>query len=165
MALSELPLVGVSACLLGQKVRYDGDHKYTPLIAEELKNYCRLVAVCPEMEIGLGVPRAKIQLTKVGPDIKVIKIDEIGLEVTDLLIAFATQFINRYPLSGIILQDRSPSCGVDNVKLFSQKGEQIGFNSGIFATTVMGLMPNIEVIQVSQLQNMRDIEHYIKKLY
>jgi len=67
------PVVAVSACLLGQAVRYDGQDKYTSLIAEELKKYCRLIAVCPEVEIGLGVPRVKIQLTQIESSIKQIE--------------------------------------------------------------------------------------------
>ncbi len=164
ITLQNLPAVGVSACLLGQKVRYDGKDKYSSLIAEELKQYCRLIAVCPEVEIGLGVPRTKIQLTQVGSDIKVLKKDEANVDVTDQLAEFALRFINQYSISGLVLQDKSPSCGIGNTKLFSQSGEEIGVSSGIFAKTIMQLSPDLIVIKASQLQNKNEIEQFAKSL-
>ena len=157
-----MPLVAVSACLLGQRVRYDGRDKYTSLIAEELKKYCRLVAVCPEVEIGLGVPRAKIQLTQIGTAIKVLKADDV--DVTEPLADFAVRFINQYPFSGLVLQDESPSCGINNTKLFSITGEQIGIASGLFAKTVMDCLPELVVVQASQFQSKEDVEAFVKRL-
>ncbi len=159
-----MPLVAVSACLLGQQVRYDGRDKYTSLIAEELKKYCRLVAVCPEVEIGLGVPRAKIQLTQVGTAIKVLKTDEANVDVTELLADFAVRFINQYSFSGLVLQDKSPSCGINNTKLFSITGEQIGVESGLFAKTIIDLLPDLVVAQACQLQSKSDVEAFVKRL-
>ncbi len=164
MNSANLPLVGVSACLLGQRVRYDGQDKYTPVIAEELKKSCQLVPVCPEVEIGLGIPRAKIQLTQVGSIIKVLKTDEPDVDVAQLLTDFASQFITKYRLSGLVLQDKSPSCGIDNVKLFSEKGLQIGLSSGLFSKTIISLMPDLVVIQASQLQNIEDVKQFINQL-
>lgn len=161
----QLPVVAVSACLLGQPVRYDGKDKYTGLIAEELNKYCRLLAVCPEVEIGLGVPRAKIQLTALNGQIKVLKTDEPNVDVSDLLAGFAVQFTHQHALSGLVLQDKSPSCGVDNSKLFSETGEQIGLASGLFAKTIIDRMPHLVVIQASQLQSISDVQHFVKSLH
>ena len=96
---NSLPIVGVSACLLGQQVRYDGRDKYIPLIAKELKKYCSIVAVCPEVEIGLAVPRDKIQLTQIGSTIKVLKENDPTCDFTDALKNFSRSFINFYPAS------------------------------------------------------------------
>ena len=158
------PVVGVSACLLGQAVRYDGQDKHTPLIAEELKQHCKLIAVCPEIEIGLGVPRAKIQLTQIGTSIKVLKKDETNSDVSGALQNFAIQFVNQNSLSGLVLQDKSPSCGVGNTKLFSEAGEQIGVSSGLFAKTIMDLMLNLVVVQASQLHSKSDIEQFVNSI-
>ena len=160
-----LPVVAVSACLLGQAVRYDGKDKYSSLIAEELNKYCRLLAVCPEVEIGLGVPRAKIQLTAVKGQIKVLKTDEPNVDVSDLLADFAIQFTSQHALSGLVLQDKSPSCGMDNTKLFSEAGEQIGLASGLFAKTIADRMPHLVVIQASQLQSKNDVQQFVKSLH
>ena len=159
-----LPIVGVSACLLGQHVRYDGKHKYTHLIAEELKKHCSLIAVCPEVEIGLGIPRPKIQLTQMGATIRVLQKDDSNIDVTDSLVKFAIKFANQHSLKGMVLQDKSPSCGLANTKLFSQSGEQIGVSSGLFTTTIMDLLPDLVVIQASQLQSKSDIEQFVKRL-
>ena len=164
MQVYEKPAVAVSACLLGQAVRYDGKDKYTSLIAEELNKYCKLIAVCPEIEIGLGVPRAKIQLTQVGSSIKVLKTDGTKSDVSSELQKFAIQFVNQNSLSGLVLQDKSPSCGVGNTKLFSVSGEQVGVSSGLFAKTIMDLMPNLVVVQASQLQSKSDIEQFVNSI-
>ena len=161
---NEKPAVAVSACLLGQAVRYDGQDKYTHLIAEELEKYCKLIAVCPEIEIGLGVPRTKIQLTQIGSSIKVLKTDGTNADVSGALQEFAIQFANQNALSGLVLQDKSPSCGVGNTKLFSGTGVQIGVSSGVFAKTIIDLMPNLVVVQASQLQSKSQIELFVKSL-
>lgn len=160
---SNLPLVAVSACLLGQQVRYDGKAKYTSIIAEELNKSCRLIAVCPELEIGLGVPREKIQLTQVDDQIRALKIDRSD-DVSDLLVDFAEQFINQYGLAGMVLQDRSPSCGMGNTKLYSQDGKMIGMDSGLFAATIIKRLPGLPVICVSQLQSKQDVLQFSEKL-
>lgn len=158
------PCVAVSACLLGQRVRYDGRDKYTSLIAEELENYCHLLPVCPEVEIGLGVPRAKIQLTQVGTKIRVLQADDPSKDYSQALIDFSTSYVSQCSLSGMILQDKSPSCGINNTKVFSQSGDLIGLGSGLFATTIMELLPELVVIQASQLQTSADVEQFVNRL-
>lgn len=162
--MSSRPLVAVSACLLGQKVRYDGKDKYTALIAEELSKHCQLIAVCPEVEIGLAVPRLKIQLTQVKNHIRVLQKDDPSIDLTNSLADFAKQFVNQQAWSGLVLQDKSPSCGIANTKLFSASGEQIGHSSGIFAKTVLGLLPSLVIVQASQLQSLDDITQFVKQL-
>ena len=162
--MKQLPIVAVSACLLGQKVRYDGEHKYTRLIAEELNKYCQLIPVCPEVEIGLGVPREKIQLTQVGSTIKVLTLNKAKEDVSADLISFAKKFVTQNSFSGLILQDKSPSCGVNNTKLYSEAGQQIGLSSGLFAATVMSLLPHVIIVQESQLQNEKEIENFLNRL-
>jgi len=162
--VSDLPLVAVSACLLGQAVRYDGKDKYTTLIAEELKKHCQLLAVCPEMEIGLGVPREKIQLTQVGQTIRVLKQNDPNTDLTDQLKIFAEQFAKQHKVAGLVLQDRSPSCGVANTQVYSEQGEPIAVDSGIFAATMLELRPDLVIVQASQLQNKHDIFTFVEKI-
>jgi uncharacterized protein YbbK (DUF523 family) len=158
------PLVAVSACLLGQKVRYDGKDKYTSLIAEELAKSCHLIAICPEVEIGLGVPRDKIQLTQVGTEIKVLKINDPTVDVSKPLAELALQFIRQHALSGLVLQDKSPSCGLGNVKLFSETGEQIGISSGFFVAAIVHQKPNLPVALASQLLSKQDVSRFLQSL-
>lgn len=163
--MADLPIVAVSACLLGQKVRYDGKDKYSGLIAEELEKYCHLIAVCPEVEIGLGVPREKIQLTQVGSTIKVLKEKEPKEDVSVALISFAKHFVSQNTISGMVLQDRSPSCGIGNTRLFSEDGREIGVDSGLFAKTIVTEFSKVVVVQESQLQNTADIISFVARLY
>jgi len=160
----KLPLVAVSACLLGHAVRYDGKDKYTSLIAKELSKYCCLLAICPEVEIGLGVPREKIQLTQLGRGIRVLKAADSTVDVTDLLVGFSIQFIKQQPLSGVVLQDKSPSCGLENAKLFSEAGEIIGLASGLFAQTIKRQLPDLPIVLASQLQSKQDVLEFAHRI-
>ncbi len=162
--MNNLPLVAVSACLLGHAVRYDGKDKYTHLIAEELKKYCQLLPICPELEIGLGVPRSKIQLTQVGQTIRVLKQEDSSTDLTEPLTIFATQFASQHSLAGLVLQDRSPSCGVNNTQVYSPEGEVVGVGSGLFATTMLEIAPDLVIIQASQLSNKQAISLFVKRL-
>jgi len=162
--MTNLPLVAVSACLLGHAVRYDGKDKYTSLIAKELSKHCCLLAICPEVEIGLGVPREKIQLTQLGNDIRVLKAEDSTIDVTDLLVGFSIQFIQQQPLSGLVLQDKSPSCGLDNATLFSEVGNKIGLASGLFAETIRKQLPDLPIVLASQLQNKQDVLEFVHRI-
>ncbi|MFK5950715.1 MAG: DUF523 domain-containing protein [Methylococcales bacterium] len=162
--MNNLPLVAVSACLLGHAVRYDGKDKYTCLIAEELKKYCQLLPICPELEIGLGVPRSKIQLTQVGQTVKVLKQDDPNTDLAEPLKIFATQFASQHSLAGLVLQDRSPSCGVKNTQVYSLEGKVIGVGSGLFAATMLEIAPDLVMVQASQLSNKQAISWFVKKL-
>lgn len=162
--MNNRPLVAVSACLLGHAVRYDGQHKYAHLLVKELEHHCQLIALCPEVEIGLGIPRAKIQLTQVGSTIKVLKTDEMNVDVATNLATYARKFVNQYSLSGMVLQDKSPSCGIGNVNLFSESGKKIGLGTGAFASAIIKLLPSLQVVQASQLHNKIDIQTFLKKI-
>ena len=162
--MSQLPIVAVSACLLGKEVRYDGKHKYSYLISKQLARHCQLIPVCPEVEIGLGIPREKIQLMQISSGVRVVNVSNKAVDVTALLIAFAKQFVAKYSLSGLVLQDRSPSCGIGNAKLFSKNNELVGVSSGLFAATVMNLLPSLVVIQESQLQDEESIDCFVQKV-
>lgn len=159
-----LPVVGVSACLLGQHVRYDGRHKYTSLIVEELSKHCQLLAVCPEVGIGLGIPRPKIQLTQVGATIKVLQQNQADVDVTSELVDFAARFVKQHTLNGMVLQDKSPSCGIGNTPIYSESGKVISDSSGLFAATVIDLLPELPVIRASQLQSKDDVAMFVFKL-
>jgi len=158
------PLVAVSACLLGHAVRYDGKDKYTRLIAEELQKYCRLVAVCPELEVGLGVPRPKIQLTQVKQTVRVLREDNAEIDLTEPLVSFAIQFSKQYDLAGLVLQDKSPSCGLGNTKVYSQQGKVIAKGDGVFSATLLDILPSLLIVQASQLQNKNDIFSFVKAI-
>jgi len=112
-------VIGVSSCLLGENVRYDGGNRLQGYIADTLGNIFTLKSFCPEMAIGLGVPRETIKLVQQGDEIRCVGTHTRTLDVTDKLIDLAYQHRPLHEnLCGYIFKKGSPSCGVKNVKLY-----------------------------------------------
>ncbi len=146
------PLIAVSACLLGQPVRYDGASKPDPYVLSVLAKSARLIAICPEMAIGLGVPRAKIEIVQTHDRRRVLGVDNRALDVTAALRECARQFLRDNPrLSGLVLKSASPSCGTNDTPVFDLAGNEIGHGSGGFAQTIMALRPDLPVIDENAL--------------
>jgi uncharacterized protein YbbK (DUF523 family) len=104
--------VGISACLLGQEVRYDGGHKRSAFCSDDLQAFVKYVPVCPEVGAGLGLPRPTIRLEYRGDQTRVIRSSD-GADVTPDLQDFSAQTANQLTqLSGYIFCARSPSCGM-----------------------------------------------------
>lgn len=145
--------LGVSACLLGERVRYDGGDRREPCIADELARDCELVAICPEVAIGLGVPRPPVRLELRDGRVAARGIEHPALDVTQRLLEYAEQMMPRLAaLDGCIFKARSPSCGVDSTPLY-RDGAQIGSRAGIFAAAVMQALPGLPVIEEEALRD------------
>lgn len=144
-------LIGISSCLLGEPVRYDGGHKYDAYINETLARYFDFAPMCPETAIGLGVPRPTIQLTERDGVMRAISSDA-GQDLTEALGHYADlqQPVHRL-LSGYIFKSRSPSCGVAN--------------NGIYADRLMRNLPTLPVVEESRLAEPLWREHFIKCVY
>jgi uncharacterized protein YbbK (DUF523 family) len=114
-------LIGVSACLLGEHVRYDGGHKRNTFLLEELAPHVRLIPVCPEVGIGLGVPREAIRLVRRGDRVRLL--GSAGADYTDAMRRWAGTVIGELrerKLSGFVLKKGSPSCGVERVRVWDE---------------------------------------------
>lgn len=159
-----LPQVAISACLTGQAVRYDGNHKLTPLLIESLIQHATLLPVCPEVAIGLSIPRNKIQLTYQNGEIRVLDSINPDVDLTDLLHDYALQFSKQYILSGLVLQEKSPSCGIDNCKLFSKQGKIISYASGIFAATLIKLNPELPACCAADLTDKQTMDDFVQQV-
>ena len=147
------PRLGVSACLLGQPVRYDGGHKLDRWITEELGRLFELVPFCPEAEVGLGTPRPPVQLVEVGEEIRVQGVGEPGLDVTRLLRGFHGQAQARIAgLCGFVLKAGSPSCGLD-VDVFDHNSHPTRRHAGVFAAAVVAADPELPVEQEDRLRD------------
>ena len=139
--------VGVSSCLLGHEVRYDASHKRNPFVTEALSRYFRYVPVCPEVAIGLPTPRPAIRLEWAEDErIRVRGVHRREIEVTEALEAYGRQKGEELTwLSGYILKAKSPSCGMERVKVFKPDGHPAGFTGrGAYARTLLAentLMP------------------------
>ena len=161
-----IPLVAVSSCLLGEKVRYDGTDKYCASLSE-LAGQIRLVAVCPEVEIGLGIPRQPIQLVAADGEIRVRGVEDRTLDVTDRLLICAEEVVNRLAvISGYIFKSGSPSCGIKNAMVYSKdfnaKGSENG--TGIFAGRILGLLEDLPFEDEKRLGDVHIRQQFLAKV-
>lgn len=154
------PSLAVSSCLLGQNVRYDGQNKLVPSIAEKLPNFFTLIPVCPEVEVGLGVPREPIQRELESGKVR-LRTVQSKKDLTEQMESFAAAKITELQqkkISGYILKSKSPSCGLVGVKLFSGEGEPRAEGSGVFTAALSTRWPFLPKVEETQLFEQR--EHF-----
>lgn len=150
---SRRPWIGVSACLLGQAVRYDGGHKLDRLITDGLGRYFGFCPVCPEVGIGMGVPRPPIHLVLLGDGVHARGVDDPRRDVSQALRGFARETLSRWTgVSGFIFKQGSPSCGLDTV-LHDAAGQAVGAGRGLFAEVVTRGLPALPVAAEGQLSD------------
>lgn len=131
-ALLPTPTVAISACLAGDHVRYDGDHKAQPLVLQTLARHVIWVRFCPEVAAGFGIPRPPIQLRRrdrgsKDSDIRVVEVAAPSRDRTNALqrgVADMMQQLGQQPPDAIVLKARSPSCGPGNTPLFNDDGNR-----------------------------------------
>lgn len=138
------PRVGVSACLLGEEVRHDGRHKRSRAVVELIGPEVDWVAVCPEVEVGMPVPREPVVLVGAGP--RLVGATS-GVDHTGAMLRFAEARIAAVdPLDGYVLKSRSPSCGLEGVP-----GSPTG--AGLFAATLRRLRPDLPLAEETGLED------------
>ncbi len=149
--------LGISSCLLGNKVRFDGGHKHNDYITATLGQYFEFVPFCPETEAGLGIPRPPIHLVKQAGVIRLLNVRDHQLDVTATLTASSGQIAERLDgegLCGFILKKDSPSCGMERVKTYiadtpNAPPERSG--TGIFAASIKQRHPNLPLEEEGRL--------------
>jgi uncharacterized protein YbbK (DUF523 family) len=128
--------IGISSCLLGEKVRYNGGHKRNTFLKDALlEKHIDYISVCPEMECGLGVPRKSMHLEG-NPDSPRLIIISTGEDTTKRMVNWALKRLNQLEkenIYGFIFKSNSPSCGIRKVKLFNEKHMHLKEGKGIFA--------------------------------
>ena len=158
--------IASSSCLLGQEVRYDGAHKRNGYMQETLAGYFEFVPFCPEVAIGLGIPRAPIRLQKVDDGVRVVGTDNPDLDVTERLIAYGEQVAMQLDgISGYIFKKGSPSCGIERVKVYSETGYPVDAAAGKYAETIMRRLPELPVEEEGRLMNPRLRENFIERVF
>lgn len=134
--------LGVSSCLLGATVRYDGGHKRDAYVTGTLSKYFELVPVCPEVAIGLGTPRPPLRLVRSGDGVRVRGVADPGCDVTDPLRDYGRAMAARLDgISGYLFKRGSPSCGMERVKVHGGKGAPAGRSAGAYAAAFMAARP------------------------
>ncbi|MCU7958564.1 MAG: DUF523 domain-containing protein [gamma proteobacterium symbiont of Bathyaustriella thionipta] len=161
------PLIAVSACLLGQKVRYDGRCKPLPLLLQEWSALFDYYPLCPETGMGLGVPRPAVQLMGDIERPRVIGVQDTSLDITEDLYRYARTHVRNLPLlCGAVLKSASPSCGVRQVKLFSADGARMSRSgTGIYAREWMRQYPHLPIQDEQALQDAESRKQFVERVY
>jgi uncharacterized protein YbgA (DUF1722 family)/uncharacterized protein YbbK (DUF523 family) len=159
--------VGVSACLLGRPVRYDGGHKRDRYLTDTLSRYFEFVPVCPEVECGLGVPREAMRLVG-DPEAPRLVAIKTGADLTERMTAWARQRVEELAqaeLAGFIFKSKSPSSGMARVKVYGEKGVPRPTGVGLFARVFMDRFPRIPVEEEGRLTDAGLRENFIERIF
>ncbi len=164
---SDLKL-GISSCLLGNKVRYDGQHKYDNWLVETLGRYVTYVPVCPEVECGLPVPREAMRLVGDSENPKLLTI-QTGIDHTPRMLEWSARRLKDLAergLCGFVFKSKSPSSGMERVKVYPEKGgaaQKTGV--GIFAREFMRAFPLLPVEEEGRLHDPVLRENFIERIF
>ncbi|HHN8583352.1 MULTISPECIES: YbgA family protein [Providencia] len=158
--------VGISLCLLGQKVRFDGGHKRLSFAVDELSDYFEYQSVCPEMEIGLPTPRPALRLVK-EDEIKLKFSDGREGDLTEKMLHFSTEYLERLRnLSGYIVCKNSPSCGLERVRVYDPVGNgNKKAGTGIFTSQLLKNMPWLPIEEDGRLSDPLIRENFIARVF
>ena len=160
------PKIVISKCLGFAYCRYNGLTINSDVVSA-LKNYVEFLPVCPEVEIGLGIPRDPIRIVSDDEGLKLMQ-PSINLDVTEKMNKFAESHLNSLKeIDGFILKHRSPSCGISDVKVFPglDKVSPIKKKSGFFGAMVLELYSNIPIEDEGRLTNFRIREHFFIRIF
>jgi uncharacterized protein YbbK (DUF523 family) len=158
--------LGISACLLGQAVRYDGCHKRERFIIKALGKFVEYAPVCPEVECGMPVPREAMHLTGNPASPRLVTI-QTGVDKTDSMILWAEKRaaeLEKDGLMGFIFKCDSPSCGMERVKVFDEKNRAVRKGIGLFARAFMERFPRLPVEDESRLRDPSIRKHFIERV-
>jgi uncharacterized protein YbbK (DUF523 family) len=158
--------VGISACLLGRNVRYDGGHLHDRDITDTLGSWFEWIPVCPEVEYGLPVPREAMQLVGDPENPRLVTI-QTRIDHTDGMLAWADKRLEAPAaddLCGFIFKSRSPSCGMAAVKVYGETGMAMEKGVGIFAGVFMKRFPLLPAMEESSLSDPLLRENFIERV-
>lgn len=159
--------LGISSCLLGKLVRYDGGHQHDRYLTETLGSYVEYVPVCPEVECGLGIPRESMRLVG-SPASPRLLTSRSGIDHTERMRAWAGERLRelaREDLDGFIFKKDSPSSGMERVKVYSDEGMPRKTGTGIFARAFMDFFPTLPVEEDGRLHDPGLRENFIERIF
>jgi uncharacterized protein YbgA (DUF1722 family)/uncharacterized protein YbbK (DUF523 family) len=164
---SEPIRVGVSSCLLGRKVRFDGGHKRDRYLTDVLGDWIEWVSVCPEVEIGLGTPRPTIRLEGTSDDPRLVE-PKSGDDLTERMRTYSDNRVTELQaldLDGYVLKRASPSCGMERVRVWNSGGMPEKNGVGIFAAVLLRRWPNLPVEEEGRLNDPVLRENFVERLF
>ena len=159
--------LGVSACLLGEAVRYDGGHKRDAFLTDTLAPFVEWVPVCPELELGLGVPRDTLRLVGDGAAPRLV-VERTGEDLTTGMQRFARARLDQLAalaLDGYVLKRASPSCGLFRVRVYGRAGVPGASGRGIFAAALVERFPALPVEEEGRLNDPAIRENFIERVF
>ncbi|HTR01048.1 MAG TPA: DUF523 and DUF1722 domain-containing protein [Candidatus Acidoferrum sp.] len=158
--------VGVSACLLGQQVRYNGGHKHMELLTRELANHFEFVPTCPELGAGMGVPRAPIRLVGDAAAPRAVQVEAPSIDFTEPLQRYARHRVPElHDLCGYVFIRNSPSCGLFRVKVYRDDGMPQPQGRGLFAAALTQAYPLLPVEEDGRLNDPVLRENFITRVF
>lgn len=162
------PRVGISACLLGKAVRFDGGHKRDPFLTDTLGRFVEWVPVCPEVELGLGVPRPTLRLQNQAGGIRLV-VPTTGEDLTERMQRWSHRRaadLAKEQLSGFVVKKDSPSCGLYRVKVYSaQGGMPARSGTGLFTAMLRRHFPYLPIEEEGRLHDPRLRENFIERVF
>ncbi|MDK9708414.1 MAG: DUF523 and DUF1722 domain-containing protein [Desulforhopalus sp.] len=165
--MEETIKLGISSCLLGHKVRYDGGHQHDRFLTDTLGQYVQYVPVCPEVECGLPIPRETLRLVG-DPDAPRLVTSRGGEDCTQRMKTWASgrlEELEKEELDGFIFKRMSPSSGMERVKVYSEEGMPSKQGVGIFARAFMEHFPNLPVEEDGRLHDPVLRENFIQRIF
>lgn len=165
--MAEKIKIGISACLLGERVRYDGGHKLDRIILDTLGQLMEFVPVCPEVECGLSVPREEMQLEG-SPDNPLLVTVQTGRDFTARMKKWGEKRLNelqKEDLCGFIFKCKSPSCGMKHIKVYDNDYVSSSSGTGIWAGMFMNRFPELLSEEEICLHDTRKREKFIESVF
>jgi uncharacterized protein YbgA (DUF1722 family)/uncharacterized protein YbbK (DUF523 family) len=159
--------LGISTCLLGENVRYDGGHKLDRFLTETLGQYVDYVPVCPEVECGLPVPRESMHLDGDTEAPRLVT-SRTKQDMTERMVQWAQRRVGeleKESLMGFIFKSDSPSSGMERVRVYSEKGMPVKKGVGLFARAFMEHFPLLPVEEEGRLHDPRLRESFIERIF
>lgn len=157
--------IGISACLAGEMVRYDGRSKFDRALLDSLGRMFRLLTVCPEVECGLPVPRPEMRLEG-DPGHPRLVVTSSGADLTGIMESYCcrrVQELGQEKLCGFVFKERSPSSGLAGVPVY-EGGKVAGSGSGLFAAAFVRAFPGMPVAEAQQLQDRGRLRNFVEQV-
>jgi uncharacterized protein YbgA (DUF1722 family)/uncharacterized protein YbbK (DUF523 family) len=164
---STRPKLGISACLLGQAVRFDGGHKRDAFLTETFAQFVDWVPICPEVEAGMGVPRESVRLIRNGTNVRMVA-ERSGRDWTGQMQNYAAKRIatlKQLDLSGFVFMKNSPSCGVERVRLYTPSRTVTRNGRGMFAKAIINEFPFLPVEEQGRLDDPALRENFVERVF
>ena len=159
--------IGISACLLGERVRFDGGHKRDPFLSETFGRFVEWVPLCPEVECGFGTPREAMRLVGEHDRVRLLTV-KTRIDLTRQMECFSRSRVAALTaenLSGYVLKKDSPTCGLERVKVYGNHGVPARSGRGLFAAALVDAFPHLPIEEEGRLIDPRLRDNFVERVF